>query len=347
MPFPKDSDLAVLWAHVNEAPPRLDAYPTLTPVLQRALAKRPDDRYPACTALVDAARPRCPSQNPRAHDAATTGSSRWPHSSSQPDSRPARARARRRDEPAEGRSDRPRQHARAHRPEHEQDRCRDRTSGDVRRNGLVGTFDVATGGETVWVYSWGDQTVRAVDREDEQQIVQVAAIGGFASRDRERDRRRRGRGLGPEQPRTASGVLTRAARRDRFLPGLSGSATTRSPSRSEPAPSGWRPRVRPRTWYSRSTRGRGRCSRTVKVGGSDIASIAVGDGAVWVLQGDRISRLDPAHGEDHPPCQPPCLPGSAGRRRRRSRLDHDAARERRERSRASRPQNARVRRGRS
>ena len=91
VPFPKDSDLAVLWAHVNEEPPRLDAYPTLTPVLQRALAKRPDDRYPACTELVDAARAALPKPEPatrRRPDAATTSSSRWPHSSSQPDSRP-------------------------------------------------------------------------------------------------------------------------------------------------------------------------------------------------------------------------------------------------------------------
>ena len=30
VPFPKDSDLAVLWAHVNEPPPGLDAYPPST-----------------------------------------------------------------------------------------------------------------------------------------------------------------------------------------------------------------------------------------------------------------------------------------------------------------------------
>src|SRR5262249_20322011 len=60
VPFAKDSDLAVLWAHVNEPPPRLARYPELEPVLKRALAKRPDDRYPTCGALVVAAREALP-----------------------------------------------------------------------------------------------------------------------------------------------------------------------------------------------------------------------------------------------------------------------------------------------
>ncbi len=60
VPFPKDSELAVLWAHVNEPPPRLHSYPGLEPVLKRALAKRPDDRYATCCALVEAARAALP-----------------------------------------------------------------------------------------------------------------------------------------------------------------------------------------------------------------------------------------------------------------------------------------------
>ena len=60
VPFAKDSDLAVLWAHVNDSPPDLASYPELEPVLKRAMAKRPDDRYPTCGALVTAGREALP-----------------------------------------------------------------------------------------------------------------------------------------------------------------------------------------------------------------------------------------------------------------------------------------------
>ena len=74
VPFPKDSDLAVLWAHVNERPPGLDTQPALTPVVKRALAKQPTDRYPTCSELVGAARAALPKPEPDPA-AATTGSS--------------------------------------------------------------------------------------------------------------------------------------------------------------------------------------------------------------------------------------------------------------------------------
>ena len=60
VPFPKQSELAVLWAHVNDPPPRLDSSPGLSAVVRRALAKRPAERYPTCGALVDAARAALP-----------------------------------------------------------------------------------------------------------------------------------------------------------------------------------------------------------------------------------------------------------------------------------------------
>jgi streptogramin lyase/predicted Ser/Thr protein kinase len=56
VPFQRDSELAVLWAHVNEPPPRVAAYPALDPVIARALAKEPGKRYGSCRELVDAAR---------------------------------------------------------------------------------------------------------------------------------------------------------------------------------------------------------------------------------------------------------------------------------------------------
>ena len=61
VPFPRESDEARLWAHLNSPPPKLSARspglpPALEPVLERALAKRPEDRYPSAGDLARAAR---------------------------------------------------------------------------------------------------------------------------------------------------------------------------------------------------------------------------------------------------------------------------------------------------
>jgi serine/threonine protein kinase/streptogramin lyase len=61
-PFKRDSELAVLWAHVQEPPPNASEHngPELPveidPVLAKAMAKDPDDRYSSCGGLVVAAR---------------------------------------------------------------------------------------------------------------------------------------------------------------------------------------------------------------------------------------------------------------------------------------------------
>jgi YVTN family beta-propeller protein len=55
VPFPRDSELAALWAHLNDPPPKLAAYPALDTVIAKALAKDPEERYPSCRALVEAA----------------------------------------------------------------------------------------------------------------------------------------------------------------------------------------------------------------------------------------------------------------------------------------------------
>jgi YVTN family beta-propeller protein len=60
VPFRRDTELAVLWAHVNDPPPRIrehrpDLPAALDNVISRALAKDPGDRYPSCGALVAAA----------------------------------------------------------------------------------------------------------------------------------------------------------------------------------------------------------------------------------------------------------------------------------------------------
>jgi serine/threonine-protein kinase len=56
-PFMRDSDLRVIFAHVNEPPPLLTATrpelpPQIDAVVQKALAKEPDERYSTCAELV-------------------------------------------------------------------------------------------------------------------------------------------------------------------------------------------------------------------------------------------------------------------------------------------------------
>jgi hypothetical protein len=60
-PFSRDQDMAVLYAHLYEPPPRLtsrrkDLPPAVDEVLLRALAKAPRDRYPSCGEFADALR---------------------------------------------------------------------------------------------------------------------------------------------------------------------------------------------------------------------------------------------------------------------------------------------------
>ena len=59
-PFPMDSDEAKLWAHVSEPPPpvrsvAVDADPAFDPVIERAMAKKPEERFETAEELADAA----------------------------------------------------------------------------------------------------------------------------------------------------------------------------------------------------------------------------------------------------------------------------------------------------
>src|SRR5262249_45111186 len=51
-----DSELAVLWAHLQEDASALAGYPDLAPVFEQALAKDRSKRYASCAELVEAAR---------------------------------------------------------------------------------------------------------------------------------------------------------------------------------------------------------------------------------------------------------------------------------------------------
>jgi serine/threonine protein kinase len=60
-PYLRDDDMALLWAHQYDDPPPLtearpDLPPQVDPVFAKALAKRPDDRYPSCLDFVAALR---------------------------------------------------------------------------------------------------------------------------------------------------------------------------------------------------------------------------------------------------------------------------------------------------
>jgi hypothetical protein len=54
-PFRRGSEAEALWAHLRDPPPPLRAYPALDPVIDRALAKERDDRYPGCEEMMHAA----------------------------------------------------------------------------------------------------------------------------------------------------------------------------------------------------------------------------------------------------------------------------------------------------
>jgi serine/threonine protein kinase len=60
IPFQRESEGSLLWAHLSESPPRLtDRRPDLPDavnlVIARAMAKRKEDRYDTCLELMQAA----------------------------------------------------------------------------------------------------------------------------------------------------------------------------------------------------------------------------------------------------------------------------------------------------
>ncbi|MEA2449180.1 MAG: hypothetical protein QOG63_1112 [Thermoleophilaceae bacterium] len=60
-PFNKERDVEVLYAHIQDPPPKItamrgDVPAALDDVIAKAMAKKPDDRYETCRAFIDAAR---------------------------------------------------------------------------------------------------------------------------------------------------------------------------------------------------------------------------------------------------------------------------------------------------
>jgi protein kinase-like protein len=60
-PFPRDEEISVMWAHLQDEPPsvtadRSELPPAIDAVIARAMAKSPTERYATCTAMVSAAR---------------------------------------------------------------------------------------------------------------------------------------------------------------------------------------------------------------------------------------------------------------------------------------------------
>jgi hypothetical protein len=54
-PFRRETEAEALWAHLREPAPPLRAHPALDPVIERAVAKERDARYPDCQEMVRAA----------------------------------------------------------------------------------------------------------------------------------------------------------------------------------------------------------------------------------------------------------------------------------------------------
>jgi serine/threonine protein kinase len=292
VPFPKDSDLAVLWAHVNEPPPRLDAHSSLGPVIKRALAKNPGDRYETCGALVDAAHAALPKPEPKPPRrryllgalaaivlagglaaglafALTDGASRAKPNLTVRNNTLVRI-------------------------DPKTNKITAVTAAGVAAAPLPAAGDVAVGGGTAWVYNWGDNTVRAVDSRTNT-VERVAAIGGLVTALHGNSIAADRGGAWVLSSEAGSGILTRVR------PGLkySRQITLGYDPLAVAAGAGavWVAARNPtRVVILRVDPATGSVLNTVRLTGGDVQSIAVADGAVWVLQSGTISRLDPTTG---------------------------------------------------
>jgi len=155
---------------------------------------------------------------------------------------------------------------------------------------FTGPVDVAVGGKIVWVYDWNDHTARAVDSTTNS-VERIVAIGGFSPST--------GNAIAADADAAwvlsnneGSGFLTRAPH------GISLPREFRLDydplSVAVGAGAVWvgasSPTAQVVLQIDPST---GAVLHTTKLPGGAVRSIAVGDGAVWALQSDGITRLDP------------------------------------------------------
>ena len=201
-PYPRESELAVLWAHLNDPPP---SPPGLEDVMAKALAKRPEERYASCTELVNAAREALGLGARRDRRPLVLAGTRPAGRRSSAHHRP-RARVRQRwSDNAQGRSHGQEQLPRPHRPRGQQDRCgnagRTRSrSGCHRREHRL---DLQLGRPNRF-----GRGRKYEPRQADREHLRLPSI-----RHRQLDRRRRRRRLGRQQPRRQGAPYALAAGR--------------------------------------------------------------------------------------------------------------------------------------
>ena len=288
-PYPRESELAVLWAHLNDPPP---APAGLEEVMAKALAKRPEERYASCTELVNAAREALGLGTRRdrrplvlagagllvAAAALTTGL----------------VLAFGNDGAATAKADLTVRNNSLVRIDPE-----DSKIGAVTPVGR-GPEAVAIGGNTVWTYNWDDRTVSAVDEAYEPRRADREHLRLPSIHHRQLDRRRRRRRLGHQQPRRQRAPYPFAAGR---LPaaGVQLPWDPISVAVGEGA-----------VWVAaKDIRGSavlkidpttGSVLEATPLRGAvvdnqsqfrDVQWLAVGNGAVWAVQGGTLFRIDP------------------------------------------------------
>lgn len=241
-PYSRESELAVLWAHLNDSPP---SPPGLQAVMAKALAKKPEERYATCRELAEAAREGLGLTRRRGHRALLlAGVGALVAAGALATGLVL----------ALGGGDEPRPDLTV--------RNNSLVHIDPRENEIVavtpvgrGPESAAVGGQTVWTYNWDDRTVTAVDVSTKL-VKQTASISGSAP----------------------------------FTIGNSIAADEEG------------------AWVVSSLRGEGLLTHS-RIGdfrprefrfSFDPASVALGEGAVWVagkdIDGSAVLKIDPATG---------------------------------------------------
>jgi tRNA A-37 threonylcarbamoyl transferase component Bud32/streptogramin lyase len=295
-PYPRDSELAVLWAHLNDPPPQP---PRLEAVMARALAKRPDERYATCGELVEAAREalgltRARDRRPLAlaalgllvaAGALATGLVLTLENGGQ----------------ATPKADLTVRNNSLVRIDPSASEIAAVTQVGRRAGLTAGTVSVAVGGETVWVHNWDALTASAIDSETGE-VERTLSIGGSTPYVTANSIAADNDGAWVISQESGKGVLTRVR------PGLElpreytfdydplavavgeGSVWVAAKSVSGSV-------------VLRIHRDTGSVLDTVTLRDAavdpqtsfrDVQAISVGAGAVWVLHGGTIFRIDPA-----------------------------------------------------